>query len=191
MNVARLLYPVQVLGPGNRIGIWVCGCGRGCKGCSNPELWDQKPNYEVSVSEVMQLIRRVADSHEVEGFTISGGEPMDQAGELAKLLVELRTISEDILIYSGYRLSELKERQDSDTDQILQMAAVLIDGAYVEEENQDVLLRGSANQEIHILNLGLKEKYDLYLAGAHNQIQNFTTSDGVVSVGIHKKGFSA
>lgn len=191
MNVARLLYPVQVLGPGKRIGIWVCGCKRGCKGCSNPELWEQKPEFEIPVSKVVELVRSVADTHEVDGFTISGGEPMDQARELAELLSELQAISEDILIYSGYRLSELEERKDPDTDQVLRTAAVLIDGAYIEEENKDVLLRGSANQEIYILNLKLKEKYEKYLAAAHNQIQNFTTSDGVVSVGIHKRGFSS
>ena len=47
MNVARILYPVKVLGPGKRIGIWLCGCDRECFGCSNPELWEPKPEYEL------------------------------------------------------------------------------------------------------------------------------------------------
>ena len=47
MNVARILFPVQVLGPGNRIGIWLCGCNRACKGCSNPELWIQRDEFEI------------------------------------------------------------------------------------------------------------------------------------------------
>ena len=63
MNIARILYPVEVLGPGKRIGIWVCGCNRRCKGCSNPELWDQKPEYEVTHDEVMDLIKRIAMIH--------------------------------------------------------------------------------------------------------------------------------
>ena len=85
MNIARILYPVKVLGPGNRIGIWVCGCRRGCKGCSNPELWNQKPEYEATIDEVMKLISRIAQQHPADGFTISGGEPMDQAQALAQL----------------------------------------------------------------------------------------------------------
>ena len=63
MNVARILYPVQVLGPGNRIGIWVCGCARGCKGCSNPELWTAHPEYEISPDDVFSLIQKVSASH--------------------------------------------------------------------------------------------------------------------------------
>lgn len=188
MNVARILYPVEVLGPGNRIGIWVCGCRRGCKGCSNPELWEQKPEYEASIDEIVGLISRIAESHEIDGFTISGGEPMDQAPELASLIEELKQYSEDILIYTGYRIEELQKRNE--TVKVLNQTAVLIDGEYREEENTDVLLRGSENQRIHILNEDLRDKYEPYLVTAHNQIQNFTTLNGVVSVGIHKKGFN-
>lgn len=36
MYVAGILYPVEVLGPGKRIGIWFSGCLSKCKGCSNP-----------------------------------------------------------------------------------------------------------------------------------------------------------
>lgn len=189
MNVARLLYPVEVLGPGKRIGIWLCGCSRGCKGCSNHELWECRPEYEVTVDEIMSLVGRIAVSNELDGFTISGGEPMDQAECLSELILRLKEYSDDILIYSGYLIEQLQEREDADTDRILAHAAVLIDGEYREEENNDVLLRGSANQRIHILNPEMKSRYLDYLETAHNQIQNFTTSNGVVSVGIHKQGF--
>lgn len=190
MNVARILYPVEVLGPGKRLGIWVCGCRRGCKGCSNPELWVQKPEYEVTVEDLMSLVRRISDSHKVDGFTISGGEPMDQPEGLSQLITQLSAYSKDILIYTGYRIDELKKREDPATNIILSRAAVLIDGEYREEENIDVLLRGSSNQRIHILIPEMAEGYEKYLASAHNQIQNFTTLNGVVSVGIHRKGFS-
>ncbi len=189
MNIARILYPVEVLGPGKRVGIWVCGCRRGCKGCSNPELWEQRPEFEVGIDEIMSLIDRIAADHEIDGFTISGGEPMDQPTALAKLVSRLRKYSEDILIYTGYRIEELQERKDANTDMVLSQTAVLIDGEYKEEENIDVLLRGSANQKIYILNSVHQKKYEDYLRIAHNRIQNFTMMDGVVSVGIHRKGF--
>ena len=191
MNIARILYPVEVLGPGKRIGIWVCGCKRGCSGCSNPELWNRKPEYEVTIDEVMNLIGRIAESHEVDGFTISGGEPMDQTEALSELTDRIRRYSEDILIYTGYKIEQLREREDLATNEVLTRTAVLIDGEYREAENTDVLLRGSANQRIHILNPKMENRYGAYLETAHNQIQNFTTRDGVVSVGIHKRGFSS
>ncbi len=190
MNVARILYPVEVLGPGKRIGIWVCGCNRVCKGCSNPELWERKPEYEATIEDIMELVDKIAKDHMIDGFTITGGEPMDQAAELAKLIGELKEYSGDILIYSGYLIEQLRSRDDHDTEAILNDIAVLIDGEYREEENTDVLLRGSENQRIHILNPEMDKKYSAYLKTAHNQIQNFTTSNGVVSVGIHKRGFS-
>ena len=188
MNVARILYPVEVLGPGKRLGIWVCGCRRGCKGCSNPELWGQKPEYEVTVEDIMSLVSRISDLHKIDGFTISGGEPMDQPEGLSQLVTQLSAYSKDILIYTGYRIDELKKREDPATNIILARTAVLIDGEYREEENMDVLLRGSSNQRIHILIPEMAEGYEKYLASAHNQ--NFTTLNGVVSVGIHRKGFS-
>lgn len=189
MNIARILYPVQVLGPGNRVGIWFCGCSRGCKGCSNPELWEQRPEYEVSPSRVFELIQRIAALHAVDGFTISGGEPLDQAAELTELLCLLTAISDDVLIYTGYLIEDLKARCDLATDIVLKRATVLIDGAYIEEQNINSVLRGSSNQRIHILNKRYFERYQRYLAETHNQIQNFSTADGVVSVGIHRPTF--
>ena len=162
MNVARMLYPVQVLGPGKRIGIWLCGCTRGCKGCSNPELWEQKPEFEVEPADVFKLIQKVAASQPVDGFTITGGEPMDQAAALVELLRLINDISDDVLIYSGYRIEELKARRDTATNSILKAAAILIDGAYVEEQNDNSVLRGSSNQRIHVLNKKFDDRYQRY-----------------------------
>ena len=190
MNLARILYPVQVLGPGNRIGIWLCGCNRACKGCSNPELWIQRDEFEIDVSNVASLIRKIAESHKVDGFTISGGEPFLQADELRLLLSFLTPISTDILVYTGYRLEELRELHSKSVNGILGSIAVVVDGAYIEDLNDNSVLRGSSNQQIHILNPDYEDSYRMYLASTQNQIQNFNTVDGVVSVGIHRKTFT-
>jgi anaerobic ribonucleoside-triphosphate reductase activating protein len=190
MNVARILYPVQVLGPGNRIGIWLCGCNRACKGCSNPELWTKRDEFEIDVANVASLIRKVAESNIVDGFTISGGEPFQQADELLLLLSYLTPISTDILIYTGYRLEELQELHSESVNGILDSIAVVVDGAYIEDLNDNSVLRGSSNQQIHILNPDHEDIYQKYLANTQNQIQNFNTVDGVVSVGIHRKTFT-
>lgn len=190
MNVARMLFPVKVLGPGDRVGIWLCGCDRRCKGCSNPELWVAKAEYEVSTSDILSLINRICNSHTISGFTITGGEPFDQSNELLELIKGLRFISHDILVYTGYLKQELEEKNDRTVDCILENIAVLIDGPYIEELNTGVRLRGSSNQSIIILDPEYRELYTSYLKG-HNQIQNFMTSDGAVSVGIHNRGFSS
>lgn len=189
MNIARILYPVKVLGPGNRMGIWVCGCPRRCPGCSNPELWEQRSEYEIAIPELKELIGRIAATQRIDGFTITGGEPMAQPQELAELITYLNKISTDILIYTGYTYEELCKQDSCFIEEILRSAAVLIDGQYIEELNTHVVLRGSENQNIVILNNEYKAYYKNYLETTHNQIQNFTTADGVVSVGIHKRNF--
>jgi anaerobic ribonucleoside-triphosphate reductase activating protein len=182
MYIARILYPVEVLGPGKRIGIWFCGCSHGCKGCSNPELWQKQEKYKINIDSVLKLIHQISDTNPVDGFTITGGDPMEQSEELQHLLKMLKSISEDILVYTGFEIEELTENQ-------LENISVLIDGKYVEELNDNSLLRGSSNQRIHILDKKHQSIYETYLNSETNKIQNFTTSDGVVSVGIHKPDF--
>ncbi len=182
MYVARILYPVEVLGPGKRIGIWFCGCPRRCKGCSNPELWEFQERYKTTPEAVYALVCKIADENQVDGFTITGGEPLWQSEDLQKLIKLLCDISTDILVYTGYKIEELSSNT-------LQGIAVLIDGEYIEELNNNCILRGSANQRIHILNSAYKKAYSDYCANSSNQIQNFSTTDGTISVGIHKPNF--
>jgi len=189
MHVARILYPVEVLGPGKRVGIWLCGCRHKCIGCSNPELWDMQEKYNISLENLMELINKIAKINVIEGFTITGGDPFEQYEELNMLISELTQFSNDILIYTGYTLNELKAKRNQQIDFILSAITVLIDGKYVEELNDNSFLCGSSNQTIHILNNKFKDRYSEYLLNAKNQIQNFTTCDGVISVGIHKPNF--
>jgi len=182
MYIARILYPVEVLGPGKRIGIWLCGCPHHCDGCSNPELWEFRVGCDISVDEVMRLIGGIASENPVDGFTITGGEPFYQSEDLSELITAISPISDDILVYSGYTIDELNGVN------VLSKIAVLIDGKYVANLNTDCLLRGSENQKIHVLNSGFDERYRKYLSTSTNKIQNFTSGNSVISVGIHKQG---
>lgn len=182
MYVARVLYPVEVLGPGKRVGIWFCGCPRRCEGCSNPELWVQQERYHTTPETVMRLVRRIAESNRIDGFTITGGDPMYQPEALQRLISLLRTVSTDILVYTGYQKAELP-------DAWLEGITVLIDGEYLLQKNRNCFLRGSENQQIYIFDPDKKSMYEDYIANGTNHIQNFMTGDGVVSVGIHKPGF--
>lgn len=182
MYVARVLYPVEVLGPGKRVGIWFCGCPRRCKGCSNPELWEFQDRYYTSPQLVHELITQIAKDHPIDGFTITGGDPMYQEAELRVLLSLLKNISDDIIVYTGYKYCDI----NSD---VLADISVLIDGEYVEELNDNTLLRGSSNQEVFILDKTKERKYRTYFETETNKVQNFFTSDGIISVGIHRPDF--
>ena len=182
MYVARILYPVKVLGPGERIGIWFCGCPRRCEGCSNPELWNFQDKYKTSPETVLSLIEKISAKNKVDGFTITGGDPIFQAEDLLRLLDGIKKISDDIIVYTGYLKSEVSQ-------EILKNIAVLIDAPYIQARNNNCILRGSDNQTIYILKEKYHATYEKYLLATENQIQNFATNDGYISVGIHRADF--
>lgn len=187
MNVARILYPVKVLGPGNRLGIWLAGCPRRCEGCSNPELWEKQSRYEIPVERLLRLVAPVCQR--ADGVTITGGDPFWQAEALTALLEGITAWTRDILVYTGYDKQELDASENPAVHSCLDKIGVLIDGPYNEARNDGTRLRGSANQGLFILRKSLAPKYKAYLSQGENQIQNFMTKDGMVSVGIHRPGF--
>lgn len=191
MYLARILYPVRVLGPGQRIGIWFSGCPHHCDNCSNPELWEQRAEQEISIERATGLIYAISEAHPVDGFTITGGDPFAQPEALAELVDRISEISTDILAYSGYTMEELVSFKNVNIERVLSKIAILIDGRYCESLNHGSILKGSDNQVIHKLNPEWEKQYDDYIVSATNQIQNFSVSGSVISVGIHEPGFSA
>lgn len=189
MYVARVLYPVNVLGIGNRVGIWTSICKHKCIGCSNPELWESNESQKVSVKDLFNTINQINNYKKIDGFTITGGDPFYQVKDLRKLIDKLLLISDDIIIYTGFTIEELKRENDEDINYILSHITVLIDGRYKQELNDNSFMVGSSNQRKLILNEKYKEVYESYFASNTNQIQNFMFDDGIVSVGIHSKDF--
>ena len=185
MYVARILYPIKVLGPGNRIGIWMAGCKHRCKGCSNPELWEFHEKYKTSLQTVLTLVEQIAKDNVIEGFTITGGDPFEQPDALKELIFQLRKYNSDILVYTGYEY-EIIQKKYADT---LALISVLIDGKYEEGKNNASCLIGSDNQKICYIDENVKHKYRCYIKENHNQIQNFTSKDGIISVGIHRPDY--
>lgn len=182
MFIDRILYPVTALGPGNRIALWVAGCSRQCKGCANPELWTRHPYQQITPNRLSTYVNGLSDKP-IDGITITGGEPFDQAQELAVFLEGLK-VPGDVLVFTGYNIEELK---DARYQSFLNKIDVLIDGAYVEEQNDNqAALRGSLNQSIHYLNGALASEYQAYLKKGR-QIQNFIYDYKTISVGIHNR----
>jgi anaerobic ribonucleoside-triphosphate reductase activating protein len=64
---------------------------------------------EISVANVLDRVLAHLSEQRLDGATFSGGEPMQQAHELAALLEQLKTAAPEISIgmFSGYSLAEL------------------------------------------------------------------------------------
>lgn len=164
-----MCYPVRVLGPGERLGIWVTGCKRNCPGCMTPELQDEAAGQEMDCLAMVEAAKKTPGP--VDGVTISGGEPFDQPQQLHRLVTLLKQeLTEDIIIYTGYTLSQLRGRHCPETDGVLESIAVLIDGAYVQEMDDGVGLRGSSNQCIHAFRQ--PERY-AYMKNCRRELQVF------------------
>jgi len=135
----------KVNGPGNRFVLWTQGCSKGCKNCFNPETWSYEVYKELSPRQIFELIK----NFELEGVTISGGDPLEQEDELLELLFLLKEIKlpKGIILFSGFSRNEIRENPIR--EKCLSYIDVLIDGRYVEELKVESSLRGSSNQKFY------------------------------------------
>lgn len=179
ISLGRMYYPVKTLGPGDRVGIWLNGCNRGCIGCISPELQTYDDSKEVTVNEMMQMIRRIKAP--IDGFTISGGEPFFNPEALNVLVQSLVSICDDILIFTGYTIEELRKQKNEAINSVLNICAALIDGPYIKELNDNRGLRGSKNQRCLIFKY--RDRYE-GIETTDRTLQNIVYGNKVLMIGI-------
>lgn len=137
-------------GPGFRYVLFVQGCPHRCPGCHNPESHDFSGGRDMTVQEVFDQI--MSNPH-LRGVTFSGGEPFCQVHSLLELGRAVKEAGLSLMSYSGYTLEELQSRNDPETDELLGMLDVLVDGRYVEAlRNLTLIYRGSENQRVIDMN---------------------------------------
>jgi anaerobic ribonucleoside-triphosphate reductase activating protein len=144
MNIRGYCYS-KVNGPGNRFVLWTQGCSKGCKECFNPETWSTSTYKELSPLQIFELVK----NFEVDGVTISGGDPLEQEDELLELLMLISTIRlrKGVILFSGFTRAEISS--NIIREQCLKYIDVLIDGRYEKNLKVDFSLRGSSNQEFY------------------------------------------
>jgi anaerobic ribonucleoside-triphosphate reductase activating protein len=185
-------FPVTVLGPGRRIGIWFQGCSIGCAGCVSRDTWLSDQGRSIDVAQLLEWCK-AKGSDGVDGVTISGGEPFEQPDGLVEFLRGLhawRAEMErpvDILCYSGFRYSRLQR----DHGEILTLLDALIPEPFQHRRPQERLWRGSANQPLIILSALGEQRFGPFLeaggdAGARVQVE--IGEKGVWYVGIPQRG---
>jgi anaerobic ribonucleoside-triphosphate reductase activating protein len=153
LNVAAVRLRTRSNGPGWRAAVWVQGCTRQCPGCFNPELHPHEPRR---FWEPEALAARLMDA-EVEGITILGGEPFEQAAACARLARAARSLGGSVVTYSGYTWEYLQRCQVNEIKALLAETDLLIAGPFVADKATDgKAWHGSANQEF----VYLTERYD-------------------------------
>ena len=110
--------------------------------------------------DVAELAEDILAQPQIEGITISGGEPFLQAKALAELVRLLRSQRDlGVIVFTGYYLQELRELDDEYICDLLDCADLLIDGPLLDEKNDSSGLRGSANQTMCYLTDRYRDYY--------------------------------
>ncbi|MBF0548197.1 MAG: radical SAM protein [Candidatus Riflebacteria bacterium] len=146
MKIFRREPAVKVLGPGKRAVIWVQGCKKNCPGCIAFENRDFSGGQQIELPELRDWLLSLDD---IEGITFSGGEPMEQAEEIALLIDSIKSVKDlNILCYTGYTLEELIDLSSESCNRLLKRVDILIDGPYLQNLHADLLWRASSNQRL-------------------------------------------
>jgi anaerobic ribonucleoside-triphosphate reductase activating protein len=148
LHVHQWLPASRANGPGLRAVVWVQGCSLGCPGCFNPTThpFGAGETWPVERLAAAILERR----NELEGVTVSGGEPFQQSKALAAFLAIVRRESHlSTLVFSGYCLEELASIRYA--PEALRHVDLLLAGRYEAAQRLARDLLGSANKTAHFL----------------------------------------
>jgi anaerobic ribonucleoside-triphosphate reductase activating protein len=149
LRVHRVLDRTVAEGPGVRACVWVQGCSIRCPGCFNTHMWEAASGHEV---EPVQLGRRLGAIPGIEGVTLLGGEPFDQAVAVAQLAWAVRDAGRSMMVFTGHRLEDLRTSREAGVAALLAATDLLVDGPYfaaMPDRRRPWV--GSTNQRFHFL----------------------------------------
>jgi anaerobic ribonucleoside-triphosphate reductase activating protein len=148
VNVAFLVPRTEAEGPGARFAVWVQGCPLRCPGCCNPEMLPFEPR---EARDPAQLAEEALAAG-VEGVSLLGGEPFAQAAPLARFARRVREGGLSVMVFSGFTLEQLREREDEGAAALLAQTDLLVDGPYLQaQRTTSRRWIGSENQGLRFL----------------------------------------
>lgn len=150
LRIAQQVRDTEAEGPGVRYAVWVQGCSLRCPGCCNPEMFVHgKGGAEL---EPAALAAEVLATPGIEGLSVLGGEPFEQAEGVAELCRLVKAGGKSVMVYSGYTLDELRAQAKTApaVQAVLDSADLLLDGRY-DATKPETTRRwvGSTNQTLH------------------------------------------
>lgn len=157
LNLGAVVDATQAEGPGIRTAIWSQGCLKRCTSCCNPDFLKIKPANLTTIEQLKQRIELNKHTYGIQGITLLGGEPVLQAQGLAEVAEFSQSLDLSVMLFTGYKLAELKEEQFKGIDKLLRYVDVLVDGEFeLDSIEQNRNWVGSDNQKFHYLS----EKYN-------------------------------
>lgn len=145
IRIAGITNDSIVDGPGLRLTVFTQGCPHQCPGCHNPQSHDFNGGEVMDTDDIIEMVR---ENILLDGVTLSGGEPFEQADACIEIAKKSHEIGLNVWCYSGFTFEELLQG-NTEWIELLKNIDVLVDGPFIlEKRTLDVHFRGSANQRI-------------------------------------------
>ncbi|MDR1510532.1 MAG: anaerobic ribonucleoside-triphosphate reductase activating protein [Synergistaceae bacterium] len=162
MRVNSIIRESIVDGPGIRYALFTQGCEHGCPRCHNPQTHDREGGVEIAMRDIIADLKNEANENPLlDGVTISGGEPLLQAGSLVRFADAALSMGLGIWLYTGFTIEEISSRGNPDELSLVERADVLVDGRFeFGKRTLESRFVGSTNQKII-------ERPKLYIHGPH------------------------
>ncbi|MBR1873138.1 MAG: anaerobic ribonucleoside-triphosphate reductase activating protein [Bacteroidales bacterium] len=144
LRILDIAHQTMADGPGFRTSIYCAGCAHHCPGCHNPQSWDFGGGSEMTVDQLLDIIK--ADS--MSNVSFSGGDPFYQAEGFTELARRIKQeTGKTIWCWTGFTLEQIQA--DPRLAAMLPWLDVLVDGPFIKSQRDTTLLfRGSPNQRI-------------------------------------------
>lgn len=142
VRILDIIKGTTVDGPGFRTSIYFAGCRHFCPGCHNPQSWDFQNGVEMTLDQIMAIIKE-----EDFDVTLTGGDPLFHP-EIVKELSRLINITgHNVWLYTGFTYEEIIA--DPILKDSIHYIDTIVDGRYIDSlRDPDLLFRGSSNQRI-------------------------------------------
>ncbi len=154
-NIAYIKLCTKTEGPYKRCCIWFQGCNLNCKGCCNVDLQELTPKHIVSLDELVGIVQKAKNDFDIEGITLSGGEPSLQLC-LKKFNHRIHELGLGIIMFSGKTIEQLD-------DDLVNSVDLLIEGPFIDSKIDDKrVLLGSTNKRLVLVTDRYKNELDYF-----------------------------
>jgi anaerobic ribonucleoside-triphosphate reductase activating protein len=194
IEVNRILAPVTVLGWGRRVGLWVQGCRLACPGCASVDTWQRGAGRDWAADRLAEVLAQTALQGDLDGLTLTGGEPLDQAEALAQVVRQVTAAVRqaragdshpkpfDVLVFTGYPAAAGRRRAGP----LWGLVDAAVAGPYRQAQPSAEPLVASANQELLALTALGRARYPL--SDQTPRMQAVAADGDLVMVGLPRPG---
>nr|WP_289221701.1 4Fe-4S cluster-binding domain-containing protein [Turicimonas muris] len=113
------------------------------------------PNHIVDFDKLVETVKEARDNFEIEGVTLSGGEPTLQKG-LVDFNKAIHDLDLGIIMFSG-------RSKDALNPELVNSVDLLIDGPFIESElDTDRVLLGSKNKNLTFITERYESEADYF-----------------------------